>query len=495
MLGRVQKPEKTSQMANPSRQNSGCSRFFALFAFLTGFANDRMAQSRLRMEPLGASECFPTWLWGPSRGTQLDQKCWHGSANLRQGHHRAPMFPRAVHAFKQRTRRHQLVVRTRHHLCPAFGLLRSPQARLIPQEHLFVQPEAMLLGVAQAISRTDFGQGSRLVAFPDKPTDLWVTRTALGPMTDNLDHAHLDLTCLPQMQSVPTTNFDAPPLGVRSLPCALRFPMGALVAALEARSIFATGPTLTWLARGSGAIKAAIAFDAQEATGTDLGHPFEKRGTGVAAVPDDDRAQPLLRQQEDDLAQLAGCYPGGHILGCDTLGIQHPSSLSWLFGQQHDAGDHQARTDGVITVGQIGDRHHRAVGQCFGFLAVQVTGIYSHEHPGACCRQRSKLDHDLPQALCADLAGFQGLVQARPFSRKERGLRPFGKAVGDRFTTECIYGIEQRIASSLETAIDRVTKLVQCVNVHLGNAPFFDVYRGTLPPQAIFCKVDCLSLL
>src|SRR5437763_12599237 len=160
MLGRVQKPEKTSQMTNPGRQTSGCSRFFALFAFLTGFANDRMAQSRLRMEPLGASECFSTWLWGPSRSAQLYQKGWHGSANLRQGHHRAPMFPRAVDAFKQRTRRHQLVVRTRHHLCPAFSLLCSPQARLIPQEHLFVQPETMLMGVAQAIRRTDFGQGT-----------------------------------------------------------------------------------------------------------------------------------------------------------------------------------------------------------------------------------------------------------------------------------------------------------------------------------------------
>jgi hypothetical protein len=73
MLGRVQKPEKTSQMTNPSRQNSGCSSFFALFAFLTGFANDGMAQSRLRMEPFGASECFSTWLWGSSRGlTSID---------------------------------------------------------------------------------------------------------------------------------------------------------------------------------------------------------------------------------------------------------------------------------------------------------------------------------------------------------------------------------------------------------------------------------------
>ena len=112
MSGTVQMPEKTSQMTRSSRQNAGYRSFFALFALFTGFANDRMAHSRLRMETLGASDCFSTWLWGPRRGTQLYQKGGHGSANLRQGHHTAPLLPRAVHAINQRTRGPQLVVRT-----------------------------------------------------------------------------------------------------------------------------------------------------------------------------------------------------------------------------------------------------------------------------------------------------------------------------------------------------------------------------------------------
>src|SRR5437588_6191255 len=122
MLGTVQKPEKTSQMTNTSRQDSGCRSFFALFALLTGLANDRVTRSGLRMEILGASWCFSPWLHGVGRGTQLRQKCWHGPTNLRQGHHRAAMFPRTVHAFDQGTRQHQLVVRTSDHLRPAFDL-------------------------------------------------------------------------------------------------------------------------------------------------------------------------------------------------------------------------------------------------------------------------------------------------------------------------------------------------------------------------------------
>src|SRR5947209_2841776 len=251
MLVTAQRQEKPSQMTNTSRQNSGSGGFFTLFAFFTRFINDRMTRCKLRMEILGASRCFSTWLGWSSWGTQQHQKGWQRPTNVWQGDHRVAMLPGAVHAFDQRTSQHQLVVRTRHHLWEAVGLLWGPKARLIPKQHLLVQPEAMLVGVAQARGRTDFAQGRGLLAFPDKPTDLGITCTAAGSMADNLDHTDLDLTCLAQMQLVPTAHFDAPALGIGALPRSVRSPMGALVAALEASSIFAIGTTLTWLARGA----------------------------------------------------------------------------------------------------------------------------------------------------------------------------------------------------------------------------------------------------
>src|SRR5438128_1001680 len=244
MLMTAQRQEKTSHMTNTSREHSGNGGFFALFALFARFINDRMTRSRLRMEILGASRCFSTWLGRSSRGTQLSQKGWHSPTNLWQGDHRAAMLPGAVHAFDQRTSQHQLIMHTRHHLGEAVGLLWGPQARLIPKQNLLVQPEAMLVGVAQAIGRTDFAQGRGFVAFPNKPTDLGVARIALGPMADDLDHAHLDLTCLAQMQLGPATHFNTPAFGIRALPRAIRFPMGPLVAALEPRPIQTTATTL-----------------------------------------------------------------------------------------------------------------------------------------------------------------------------------------------------------------------------------------------------------
>src|SRR5947209_8785407 len=191
-------------MINTRRQNSGYRSFFVFFTLFACFANDWMTRSGLRMEILGASRGFSAWLRWSSRGPQLDQKRGHGPANLRQGHYRAAMLPRAIHSFDQRMSQHQLVVHTGHHLGPAFRLLWGAKARLIPHEHLFVQSVAMLLRVAQAIGRTDFSQGSGFVAFPHKPTHLGITRTPFGSMADDLDHAHLDLTCLTQMQPLPT---------------------------------------------------------------------------------------------------------------------------------------------------------------------------------------------------------------------------------------------------------------------------------------------------
>src|SRR5437660_8893110 len=108
----------------------------------------------------------------------------------------------------------------------------------------------MFMRVAQAIRRADLGQRSRARAFPDKPTDLGITRLATGPMTNDLDHAHLDRTRRTQVQVVPTAHLDARPFGVQTFPGLIRLAMTALVLALKAVSIKALGAHLTGKALG-----------------------------------------------------------------------------------------------------------------------------------------------------------------------------------------------------------------------------------------------------
>src|SRR6266699_6701973 len=227
---------KTSQMTSTSWANSGRRRRFALFVLFARFTNDGMTRRRLRMEAFGASGRFSAWLWWSRRSPQLRQKGGHGSTSLCQRQNRVARFPRSIGARDQGTGQNQLVMGARDDLCPALRLRWGAQTWLIPQQHLLVQPIAMLVRVAQAIGRADLGQGCRLVAFPDKPTDLGVPWALAGSMPDDLDHAHLDPPRWTQMHRRPASHFHTLAFGVRALPTRIRFAMGARIAAKTWRS-------------------------------------------------------------------------------------------------------------------------------------------------------------------------------------------------------------------------------------------------------------------
>src|SRR5436853_3015524 len=146
----------------------------------------------------------------------------------------------------------------------------------------------MLMRVAQAIRRADLGQRSRGLPFPDKPTDLGITSLAAGPMTDDLDHAHLDLTSRAQVQVLPTAHLDARPFGVQTFPGLIRFAVAALVLALKAVPIEALGSHLTSKTRRGWTGEDAIPFDPQQATRLDVGQASQERRAGVPAGASND---------------------------------------------------------------------------------------------------------------------------------------------------------------------------------------------------------------
>src|SRR5258707_13139723 len=110
-------------------------------------------------------------------------------------------------------------------------------------------------------------------------------------MNDDLDDAHLDPARNGQKPLGPAMDFHSPAALIRPLPRGVGFTMGLLIAALKPRAIFATGTALTRLARGSGAVKDAIAFDEQQTPGCCLGHARLKGIARVPPIADDDRSQ------------------------------------------------------------------------------------------------------------------------------------------------------------------------------------------------------------
>src|SRR5437763_8255469 len=287
----AQKQERRGEMSKISRTTSGRGALFARFAYR------RMTCPGLGMKAFGPSRRFSTQLWRSSRRAQLLQKGGHRPSHLCQRRCLVARLPRSRAPLQQRTSQHQQMVCAGDDVRPAFRALRGTEPWHIPEQLLFVKAIAMLMRVAQAIRRADLGQRSRALPFPDKPTDLGITRLATGPMADDLDHRDLERTRRTQVQVLPAPHLDACPFGVQAFPGLIRFAMAALVLALKALSILTTGAQLTRKALWGRAVEDAIAFDTQQARRLDVGQASQKRCAGVPPITDNDGMQPPRQQQ------------------------------------------------------------------------------------------------------------------------------------------------------------------------------------------------------
>src|SRR5205085_4117528 len=266
----AQKQERRGAMKKISRTTSGRGSLVARFLLFARFTNCRMTCPGLGMKAFGPSRRFSPQLWRSSRCPQLVQKGGQSPSHLRQRRSFGACLPRSIATLHQRASQHQQIVSAGDYVRPAFRPLRGTQPWHIPEQLLFVKAIAMLMGVTQAIRRADLGQRSRGLPFPDKPTDLGITSLATGPMTDDLDYAHLDLTSRAQVQVLPTAHLDACPFGVQTFPGLIRFAMTALVLALKALPILAARSHLTGKAFWGRTVEDAIAFDPQQAACRDV---------------------------------------------------------------------------------------------------------------------------------------------------------------------------------------------------------------------------------
>src|SRR2546421_12236198 len=330
----AQNQERRGEMKTISRTTSGRGSLFARFLLFARFTNLRMTRPRLGMKAFGPSRRFSTPLWRSSRRPQLVQKGGHRPSHLRQRPNRGACLPRSIAPLHQRTGQHQEIVSAGDYVRPAFSPLRGTQPWHIPEQLLFIKAIAMLMRVAQAIRRADLGQRSTAIAFPDKPTDLGVTSLATGPMTDDLEHRNLQRARLAQVQVVPTPHLDPRPFGVETFPGLIRLAMAALVLALKAVPVLATGSQLAGKTRRGWTVEDAIAFDPQQATRLDAGQASQERRAGVPAVAHNDGMQPTGHQQRHNCAQLAGGNLRGQFRRSHPRRVQHEGALTGLSGQE-----------------------------------------------------------------------------------------------------------------------------------------------------------------
>jgi hypothetical protein len=259
--------------------------------------------------------------------------------------------------------------------------------------------------------------------------------------------------------------------------------MAALVLALKALPIFATGSQLTGKALRGGTVEDTITFDAQQAARLHVDQPSQEGRAGVPAVADNDGMQAASQQQGHHGTQLAGGHLGDQFRRSDPRRVQNEGGLTGLPGQEHHVTHDPARASCMRILGQIGEGNQRAILGCLGLGTVQVAGVHSQKNDLPCRWQWGEVHKELAQALGIDLAVFQSFVQARPGPLKKGRERQFGEAAGGSFTRERIHQIEQRVFGIAKAVVHAVTKFVQCVKVHPSNAPEFVSFGYITPPQ------------
>src|SRR5438477_11864641 len=287
----TQNQERRVAMKTISRTTSGRGSLFARFPLFARFTNHRMTGLGLGMKAFGPSRRLSTQLWRSSRRAQLVQKGGQSPSHLRQRRSLGAGLPRSIAPLHQRTSQHQQIVSAGDDVRPAFRPVRGTQPWHIPEQLLFVKAIAMFMRVAQAIRRADLGQRSRASTFPDKPTDLGVTSLATGPMTDDLNQRNLHPARRAQVQVVPTPHLDARPFGVETFPGLIRFAVAALVLALKAVPILATGSHLAGKTYRGCTVEDAITFDPQQESLLDVGQASQERCAGVPAGASNDGMQ------------------------------------------------------------------------------------------------------------------------------------------------------------------------------------------------------------
>src|SRR6476660_8840520 len=115
--------------------------------------NDRKAFRLVDLGSFGSPRRFSSGLWGACRRAQLWQQFVHPATYLLWGGDPVRVLPRVKLRFYQLTCQNQVIEHKSDDLAPALKLLWSAQARLGPQQGLFLEAISMFLAKATDVAQ------------------------------------------------------------------------------------------------------------------------------------------------------------------------------------------------------------------------------------------------------------------------------------------------------------------------------------------------------
>lgn len=104
----------------------------------------------------------------------------------------------------KRAGQNQLIHGSGDNQTPAFKLFRATDPRFGPKQVLLEKPRGVLMREARAIRRDNLAERQESWSYPAKPTPDKIALGPFGPFSYDAVDTHLHLSCLANMQMVPT---------------------------------------------------------------------------------------------------------------------------------------------------------------------------------------------------------------------------------------------------------------------------------------------------
>ncbi len=194
------------------------------------------------------------------------------------------------------------------------------------------------------------------------------------------------------------------------------------------------------------------------------------------------------------MLDLLDGYLASRLVRGHTVLIENVGPTARGFWQHDHRRELPAKGDGLFTFWQIVHMNGASIRRGPRTGTGDVTGVYRCPQVVACRWPGRILRQHRLQAFDINTSIFKSFIQARPFPCKTWRERQFGKRLRSLLGDQRIHRVKQAIFGSLKTVINPVTKLFQCVKVHVRNAPLFSIWNFTRLasfPQGMeaFCRL------
>src|SRR5512135_30932 len=439
-----------------------------------GFFDHRKAHWAPSRRPLTPARRFSACFGLFGRCAQLCQNSWHDSTHLPRGHHLSSPFPRPKARLTQRSRQHQLIHSRGYHQAPALKLSRRAHPCFRPEEILLEKAIGVLMREAVAIGCCHLLKRERSAANPAKPTLAWIASGSPGAFSQDAIDAHLDLSCLSEMQAVPGLHQDRLASFIAALPLLLWLAPGLGATSLKERPIFARGPSFSRWQRWYRSIELAIAFEAQQSL---YREPLAGEQEGSGRVPAIGQHTRVSRQQRTQLLQLLYPNRDRRLLAFDTSLREDCSPTAAPGGQEHDRRELPAHAHRFGSVRQIADVDHASIRTGLGFGPSNARAVKAEPDRSLVLRKQGRRPGTAPARFINAPVG-ERFIDAGPLASEGRRQRQFGQRSGCTFTGQGIRQLEERIATASKTAIRLMTYALQYVKVQGVSVLCFWVFRA-----------------